>query len=181
MPFFLRASELLLSIPLSKRKSLQPHHPMSAFSTSTPARSQSPQLGAFASQSPISSQVATQPVPPMTPANPHFSNLTHLFEENKALESRLEAEEDDEIRSARSAFEKRDFIHAIRVLKGCRSSKAKFISVYCKFIVSCRDSLYHRRLTSGERQARRRPKETGTNWTVRSSHFLRGSIYQRCR
>jgi len=160
---------------------LQPHHPMSAFSTSTPARSQSPQLGAFASQSPISSQVATQPVPPMTPANPHFSNLTHVFEENKALESRLEAEEDDEIRSARSAFEKRDFIHAIRVLKGCRSSKAKFISVYCKFIVSCRDSLHHRRLTSGERQARRRRKETGTNWTVRSSRFLRGSIYQRCR
>ena len=54
----------------------------------------------------------------------------------RSTESLLEMEEGDAFQAARACFETRDFVHAIHILKDCRSAKSKFLNVYCKFIVS---------------------------------------------
>lgn len=146
LTYWCRCSELLLSIPASKRtrkpSQARPlrtdsHHTISAaFSTSTPARSQSPQpssISAFASQSPVATQILSQHSTGLAPTTyPPYSS----WEDMRPTESVLELEEEDAFQAARACFETRDFIHAIHILEGCRSSKSRFLNVYCKFIVS---------------------------------------------
>ena len=54
----------------------------------------------------------------------------------RTTESILEVEEEDVLQAARACFETRNFPHVIHLLRDCKSSKATFLSIYCKFIVS---------------------------------------------
>ncbi|KAF9529366.1 hypothetical protein CPB83DRAFT_852543 [Crepidotus variabilis] len=132
-------SELLLSLPSSKRRPMQTTLPLGAFSTSTPARSQSPQphLTAFSGHSPVATQIISQPGLPITPAPAqHLVTGQPTWESMRTMESAMEREEQDSFQAARSCFETRDFAHVVHLLKDCKSSKAKFLSVYCRFIAS---------------------------------------------
>jgi len=141
-----RCSELLLSTPPLKRArepsiSLRttPHHTVSAaFSTSTPTRSQSPQSGvyAYANQSPVATQILSQPPTTLAPVVPHHYPAFSTWDDMRPTESILEMEEEDAFQAARACFETRDFVHAIHILKDGGSAKSKFLNVYCQFIVS---------------------------------------------
>jgi anaphase-promoting complex subunit 8 len=125
------ASELLLSIPANKRNTGK----VSVFSTSTPARSQSPQASLlFIDQSPMPT---TQPAPSMTPArHPHAPQINLVPENAQVSEKILENEEADALHAARTSFEAREFYHATHLLQDCRSAKAKFLRIYSQFIAS---------------------------------------------
>lgn len=162
----------MLSTPQSKRR---PTRALSTFSTSTPARSQSPQMiPAFESQSLVATQLLSQPCVPVTPAlSAHGYPPNPTWEDMRPTESVLEMEEDDALQAARGCFETRDFVHVIHILKDCKSSKAQFLNVYCKFIVSLNANMYR---TNSQaliitRQVKRRLNETGTNWIVRTACF----------
>lgn len=137
-PFY-RASELHLSIPVFKRRikhTSSPHN--SAFSTSTPARARSPLPHVpFVDESLVQTQPLTQPSVPITPArHPHAPPLLSLPEDIKTMEAGLDFEEEDVLTTARGCIDLREFMRAIHLLKECRSSKARFLSIYCQFIVS---------------------------------------------
>jgi anaphase-promoting complex subunit 8 len=135
---FLRASELHLSIPISKRNAAQSTSPpTSKFSTSTPARVRSPPPSAPFEQSPVPTQPLTQISIPITPArHPHAPSLQAQPEDVRAMETDLEYQEADNLVTARACFEAREFLRAKFLLENCRSSKARFLSVYSQFIVS---------------------------------------------
>ncbi|KIK09087.1 hypothetical protein K443DRAFT_671582 [Laccaria amethystina LaAM-08-1] len=132
------ASELLLSMPTAKRRPTQLSSSSSAFSTSTPARlqSQDPSMS-FTEESPVPTQVLTQPTVPITPArNPHAPILQVQPEDVLAMEADLEYQEADVLAAARSCFESREFQRASHTLQTCRSSKAMFLKIYSQFIAS---------------------------------------------
>ncbi|KAF8973218.1 hypothetical protein BDZ97DRAFT_1936102 [Flammula alnicola] len=132
------SSELLLSISTAKRKPLHAVSSLSTFSTSTPARSQSPQpLVSFADQSPMSTQVLTQTAISSTPgSNLHSSEPKLHSEDTRTREIDQENQEEDAILAARACFEAREFYRATHILKECKSSKAKFLRLYCQFIAT---------------------------------------------
>jgi anaphase-promoting complex subunit 8 len=133
-----RASELYLSIPAQKRSATQSAIPItSAFSTSTPARTRSPPPSAHFEESPVPTQPLTQPPIPITPArHPHAPLLHAQYGDIRAMEIDLECQEEDILVNARACFQAREFRRAVHVLQGCRSSKARFLSIYSNFIVS---------------------------------------------
>lgn len=117
--------------------------PASAFSHSTPARARSPLPSVpFVDESPVPTQLLTQPSIPITPArHPHAPPLLPLAEDIRAMETDLEYQEEDILITARACIDSREFMRAIHLLKECRSSKACFLSIYCQFIVS--ELIYH--------------------------------------
>lgn len=133
-----RSSELLLSIPTTKRRVTHGSPSLSTFSTSTPARSRSPHASfQIVNPSPGLTQVPTQPTIPITPArHPHAPLLQSQPEDVRAMESELEYQEDDIFVTARACLESREFLRAVHLLRECKSSKARFLSIYCQFIVS---------------------------------------------
>jgi len=134
-----RASELYLSIPPQKRSAAQSAPPTtSAFSTSTPARARSPPPSTHFEESPVPTQPLTQASIPITPArHPHAPLLQTQSGDIRAMEIDLESQEEDILVNARACFQAREFRRAVHVLQGCRSSKARFLSIYSQFIVSC--------------------------------------------
>lgn len=73
----------------------------------------------------------------MTPArHPHAPRLFSQSEDVRALELDLEYQEEDVLATARACIEAREFLRATHLLRECRSSKARFLSVYSQFIVS---------------------------------------------
>ena len=161
-----RASELLLSMPTAKRRPTQLSSSASAFSTSTPARprSQDPSMS-FTEESPVPTQVLTQPTVPITPArNPHAPILQVQPEDVLAMEADLEYQEADVLAAARSCFENREFQRASHMLQTCRSSKAMFLKIYSQFIVSFTLPLIcFMPIITFSRLARRRLIVTGIN------------------
>ena len=88
----------------------------------------------------MSTQVATQPAPPMTPArHPHALQIHPALENAQDLEKNLENEEEDALQAARASFEAREFYHATHLLQDCKSAKARFLRIYSQFIVSARN------------------------------------------
>ncbi|CAA7261631.1 unnamed protein product [Cyclocybe aegerita] len=132
------SSQLLLSLPPVKRFPPQTSRALSVFSTSTPARSQSPQPPAsFAGHSPIPSQILAQPNLSATPGpSTQTSQVQARSDDARSLEKSLEGEDEDAFVAARACFEARDFLHAAHILKDCKSSKSKFLQIYCRFIAS---------------------------------------------
>lgn len=130
----IRASELLLSIAANKRSASV----VSVFSTSTPARSRSPEVSlSLIDQSPIPTQVATEPARSTTPArHPHALQINLVSENAQVSEKVLENDEEDALQAARTSFEAREFYHVTHLLQNCRSAKAKFLRTYSQFIVS---------------------------------------------
>ncbi|KDR75845.1 hypothetical protein GALMADRAFT_97777 [Galerina marginata CBS 339.88] len=131
--------ELLLSISSTKRRAVHVAPPLSTFSTSTPARSQSPQaLASFADRSPLPTQLVTQITSNSVTAGPNLIPLQidAISEDTILLEISLAKEEEDSLLAARSCFEAREFYRATHLLKECKSSKAKFLRLYCQFIAS---------------------------------------------
>lgn len=133
-----RSSELLLSISTTKIRQLQAASLLSTFSTSTPARSQSPQPPvSFADQSPLSVEVLTQPVSiSLTPGPPSHASQATYSKDIRTREADLENQEQDIILAARAYFDAREFHRATHLLTECISLKAKFLRLYCQFIVS---------------------------------------------
>jgi len=133
-----RASELHLSIPTSKRRAVHASTPpASAFSTSTPARTQSPPPSApFPEESPMPTQVLTQATLHISPARHRRAPLLGQPPDVRAMENDLEIQEEDVLGTARACVEAREFKRAIHILQDCRSSKARFLSIYSRFIVS---------------------------------------------
>ena len=132
-----RASELHLSIPLSKRNASQPIYPPPKFSTSTPARVRSPPPLPPFEQSPALTQPLGHAPINITPArHPHAPALHAQPEDARAMEADLEYQERDNLVTALACFEAREFLRAKFILEECRSSKAHFLSVYSRFIVS---------------------------------------------
>ncbi|KIL66252.1 hypothetical protein M378DRAFT_161115 [Amanita muscaria Koide BX008] len=114
------AAELLLSIPPNKRTSSRP---TPTFQTSTPARVRSP---------------APQPAaaPLHAPASGYIS-----ADDTRVLEHDLESQEEDVLVAARACMDGREFSRAVHMLRDCRSSKARFLSTYCRFIASEKKAL----------------------------------------
>ena len=130
----------------------------------------------FESQSLVATQLLSQPPVPDTPAlsaRGYPPNPT--WEDMQPTESVLEMEEDDALQAARGCFETRDFVHVIHILKDCKSAKAQFLNVYCKFIVSLNANVHrtNSKALTMTRQVKRRLNETGTNWIVRTACFNR--------
>ena len=65
-------------------------------------------------------------------ASPSFTQP----DDTQAMETDLEYQEEDVLMTARACFEAREFMRVVQLLKGCRSAKARFLSIYSEFIVS---------------------------------------------
>ncbi|KAJ3504401.1 hypothetical protein NLJ89_g7952 [Agrocybe chaxingu] len=126
------SSQLLLSLPPAKRVPPQMSRALSVFSTSTPARSQSPQPPtSFAGHSPIPSRILTQPNLSATPGpSTQTPQVKARSDDARSSEKILESEDEDAFVAARACFEARDFLHAAHLLKDCKSSKSKFLQIY---------------------------------------------------
>ncbi|KNZ72808.1 Anaphase-promoting complex subunit 8 [Termitomyces sp. J132] len=134
-----RAAELHLSIPANKRKLVNLSSSfIPAFSTSTPARARSPPPSTpFTGGSPGSPQKLTQNPRHSNPArHPDAPLLNDQPPDVRAMESELEAQEEDILVTARACVHAKEFKRAIHVLRDCRSSKAHFLSIYSQFIVT---------------------------------------------
>ncbi|KAF5354621.1 hypothetical protein D9756_005339 [Leucocoprinus leucothites] len=132
------ASELVLALPLSKRKDTKDSDSQGAFnfSTSTPARAGS--LGPTTSfsevPSPMPTQVMVQEPGPRT-THPAFTHRSYGQPADvRALENEFEKQDADMLSAARAFIDSREFSRAIHVLKDGRSAKARFIRVYSKFM-----------------------------------------------
>lgn len=128
-----RSSELLLSIPLTKRGQVSSAHEHT-FSTSTPARSRSPRPSlSFVDPSPAPTPLRAVPVTP----SPHPA-VTDLHVESQAelgREAELEARDTDSLAVARACIGAREFLRAVHILKDRQSAKARFVSLYGQFLV----------------------------------------------
>jgi anaphase-promoting complex subunit 8 len=131
---FIRASELLLSIPASKRSTSQASPTVSNFSTSTPARSKSPRPSiSFADTT--SARASVQQAAPPSPRHPLAPSLQIQSKEADSLEFGREAQDSDVLATARACVQAREFLRAVHLLRECKSSKARFLSVYSQFMV----------------------------------------------
>lgn len=151
-------------MPTAKRRPTQLSSSASASAFSTSTRSQDPSMS-FTEESPVPTQVLTQPTVPITPArNPHAPMLQIQPEDVLAMEADLEYQEADVLAAARSCFESREFQRASHMLQTCKSSKAMFLKIYSQFIVSCNSPLNcSLPIIMFSRLARRRLIVTGIN------------------
>jgi anaphase-promoting complex subunit 8 len=130
---------MLLSVPLTKRKTSQSSPHTSAFSTSTPSRARSPRLSlSFTEQSPVPTQQVSQnaSIPITSVRHPHAPRLQSQPEDIRAMELDLEWRDEDTLTTARTCVEAREFLRAVHLLRDCSSPKARFLSIYSQFIVS---------------------------------------------
>ncbi|TFK54436.1 TPR-like protein [Heliocybe sulcata] len=134
------ASELLLSIPESKRRAPE-HPPEPTFATSTPARSRSPRQSlSFIHDSPpgTSTEVANDPqltLPDIdTLHHPDAPTYQPLPDEVVEQERAWEAEDEDMLIAAQAYYDSREFMRACDVLENCRSSRARFLYIYSRFM-----------------------------------------------
>jgi len=57
------------------------------------------------------------------------------LKDSRDLEQAFEAQEKDVILTGRSYFEAREFYRVNVLLKECKSAKARFLRIYCQFLV----------------------------------------------
>ncbi|KAI6046221.1 hypothetical protein EDC04DRAFT_3016435 [Pisolithus marmoratus] len=125
------SSELYLSIPQHKRGALREHP--TTFSTSTPARSRSPQPPlSFLVDSPA---VSTGLSIPLTVS--HYAPLpTSERSAYQTQEVVLEQADEAALLTAQAFFSSKEFSRVVHVLQGCKSPKTQFLSLYCQFLIS---------------------------------------------
>jgi len=165
-----RASEMYLSISVPTRNMAQSAvpPPASTFSTSTPSQVRFPP--APFDPSPAPTQPLTQASVPITPArHPHAPSLYVQPEDVRTMEVDLEYQEGDVLVTARACFEAGEFMRVIHLLRGCRSSKARFLSIYSHFIVSSINlhGSHTRNNSTISRPVKKKPNAIGTNSIVR--------------
>lgn len=122
----IRSAELYLSIPQHKRDALVADS-RTAFSTSTPARAYSPRpLPAFAAS-------------PAQAAGSTFASGGHKTSSELSASQEREAElgqaDEATLLAAQSYVTSKDLSRAVHVLRNCQSVKARFLSIYCQFLV----------------------------------------------
>jgi anaphase-promoting complex subunit 8 len=124
-----RSSELYLSIPQHKRDALS--DPRLAFLASTPARSRSPRPSlSFVSASPA--VTAGLDIPGISEGYLTSSEQSA----GQAREAELERSEEAFLLAAQSFVASKEFGRALHVLRNCQSLNARFLSIYCQFLVS---------------------------------------------
>ncbi|EGN99880.1 hypothetical protein SERLA73DRAFT_106741 [Serpula lacrymans var. lacrymans S7.3] len=135
------SSELLLAIPVHTRDALLSTH-ASTFSTSTPARSTSPQLVfSFSNPSPAPTNA---PLIPSTPvAQSHIPQLFKHQPDNDMEEIEWETSEDVSLAAARAFFGSKEYLRAVHVLRHCKSTTARFLSIYSQYLASEKKALRH--------------------------------------
>lgn len=166
--WIVRSSELLLSVSLSRRNSSAAK---STFSTSTPARSHSPQPS-LSFVNPLPTTPGAPPAVPVTPArNPHAPQAHVEPDDIRTQELQWEAEDADVLATARACIDAREYLRAVYLLRERKSAKARFLSLYSQFLV-CRSI----RIISSfpltirySRLAKRRLSEIGINLIVSPS------------
>ncbi|KAI0342117.1 TPR-like protein [Trametopsis cervina] len=126
------ASDLLLSIPASKRVSI---HTTDAV-TSTPARSRGlPSSVGFPPLDPHTSATSSD-TPLAQDRHPDAPRLQPIPTEIQAQERQLEAFEEDIIYAAQALMNTKEYVRAAHRLQGCKSAKATFLRVYSQFLGS---------------------------------------------
>jgi anaphase-promoting complex subunit 8 len=55
--------------------------------------------------------------------------------EARLLELGLEAQDSDVLTTAKACVQAREFLRAVHLLRECKSSKARFLSIYSQFMV----------------------------------------------
>lgn len=169
-----RATDLLLSFSAKKKLALQlaveaqdrSQNSQTLFSTSTPAKGQTPAGPSFAAdmstsfvetqpttstpqtQTKSQSQIPSQPLPPppaQAPGQPvaplAFNQLFDvssltLTTEEQRFERERVRAEQDLLTGAKAYFDAREFHRVMYMLQGCQSSKALFLTSYSYFLVS---------------------------------------------
>ncbi|KAI6033089.1 hypothetical protein F5J12DRAFT_902772 [Pisolithus orientalis] len=129
------SSELYLSIPQHKRGALCEHP--TTFSTSTPARSRSPQPSlSFVVDSPAVGTGLSIPL-----KAPHYVPIS-TSERSACQSQEVDLEQADEaaLLTAQAFFSSKEFSRVVHVLQGCKSPKAQFLSVYCQFLIGERNT-----------------------------------------
>ncbi|KAI0958647.1 hypothetical protein AcV7_004403 [Taiwanofungus camphoratus] len=136
------ASELLLSLPSSKRQLPQPGQ-HTGFHTSTPTRSRSPHPPKlFDDHTPApGSSGSLSTIPSTQPRHPHAPPLQSQLEDVHRRELEWEAQDADFLATARALFEAKEFIRAVHWLDSCKSSKARFLNVYSQYLASEKQAL----------------------------------------
>ncbi|KAG7098625.1 hypothetical protein E1B28_000546 [Marasmius oreades] len=142
-----RLSELLLSLPLSKRKASLPSPLLDAtFSTSTPARSRNsphPDMNmSMSTEEPVGSPIPgrqSQSTPQPATQSPEFHSHRHPHAphlQTYSPDSWRDAEEKDidQLATARSFMQFKDYGRVSSVLIGCTSPNATFLSLYARFL-----------------------------------------------
>ena len=171
-----RCSEILLSIPPNVKKPVLGDPSSSPFSTSTPARSQSPpkHSATFADRSPVPTQVLTQPTISLTPGASLYPRQFIALENSRDLEHEFEAQEEDVILTSHSYFEAREFYRINVLLKECKSAKAQFLRIYSQFLVCYHIIGFTCDVYSiGIRRPKKRLKEIGISSIVSFAMCLR--------
>ncbi|KJA14403.1 hypothetical protein HYPSUDRAFT_49186 [Hypholoma sublateritium FD-334 SS-4] len=132
-------AELYLSVSTSRRRQHSTTSTaLSTYSTSTPARSQSPQPPvSFPDQSPVPTQLLTQTIVSTIPNLISQAIQAPLYPKViQGQDCEHENEEQDVILAARACFDAREFHRATHILNGCVSPKGKFLRIYCQFLAS---------------------------------------------
>lgn len=105
------------------------------FSTSTPARSHSPQPSlSFANPLPTPGVSLSIPITPAR--NPHAPQPHFESADIRTQELQWEAEDADALAAARACVEAREFLRAVHLLRERKSAKARFLSLYNQYLVS---------------------------------------------
>ncbi|KAF8825122.1 hypothetical protein HHX47_DHR7000749 [Lentinula edodes] len=130
----LLSSELLLSIPASRRHVSHPTKRQPTFSTSTPARSRSPRPS-FVDESPVPTQILPQlSQPPQSSAPTRHPHAPLLAPFDYGSEE-FDAQEEDSLATARICFESKEYSRVPALVVGCVSPAARFMSVYSRFLM----------------------------------------------
>ncbi|KAF8844349.1 TPR-like protein [Paxillus ammoniavirescens] len=123
------SSELYLSIPQHKRDALS--DPGLAFSASTPARSREPRPSLpFVSASPA--VTAGLDIPGISEG--YLTSSEQCAGQTREVE--LERSEEAFLLAAQSFVASKEFGRALHVLRNCQSLNARFLSIYCQFLIS---------------------------------------------
>lgn len=119
-----RASELLLSIPRNKVKMM----------TSTRVDPDASTFSSLHSSTPARPSAASRPSMSFAMTSTPFITK-HSAPRDTSLDGDLEEEEEDVILAGKALFDMKEYHRVPKVLAGCQSSKAKFLSVYSRYLV----------------------------------------------
>uniref|UniRef100_A0A0W0FGY6 Zn(2)-C6 fungal-type domain-containing protein n=3 Tax=Moniliophthora roreri TaxID=221103 RepID=A0A0W0FGY6_MONRR len=131
-----RLSELLLALPVSKRKTT-PLQFDSTFSTSTPARNphRTKSASLIEPTSPVATQASTQMQSQTQDAHPHRHIHAPILNVYTGESSKnQESQEADQLATAARYMQNKDYLRVAGPLKPCKSPPAFFMNAYSRFL-----------------------------------------------
>ncbi|KAI0047771.1 TPR-like protein [Auriscalpium vulgare] len=123
------AAELLASVPIEKRRALQPPGDLSSVMSSTPVRAKD-------QADPVRSML-----PPPIPHHPNAPLVSDVPSKHSFSEQALEEKEEDVLAAGMSSFQAREFARAAYILRSCDSNKGKFLNVYSLYLANEKTAL----------------------------------------